>query len=83
MEFKISDLPGTKIQPAQGDTSTTIAHLAQFVSFKTSSEPNWCAAYEALFDEYSGFEMTNGCKDFYDGAFMTFSDGSTITMGPV
>jgi hypothetical protein len=73
------------IKPAEGDTSTTIAHLAQFVKFDPrdaklfhTSVP--VIAYDALEEEYGKFEKDHGDADYYDGFYMKFKDGSTISV---
>jgi hypothetical protein len=86
---KIADLKSFYVEsiPAAGDTSTTIADLAMFVEFDMKDAKRYdtsvpCIAYEALEDEYGAFEKTAGNADYYDGAWMTFKDGSTIRIYP-
>ena len=73
------------VTPADGDTTTTIAHLAQFVTFDPVDAVTYdtsipVIAYEALEDEYGAFEKVTGDADYYDGAWMRFKDGSTISI---
>lgn len=72
-----------RVIAADGDTSTTIADLAQFVSFdtdeaRTQDTSPWCVAYGELLSEYGNHEMTAGEQDYYDGFFMQFADGSQL-----
>lgn len=73
-----------RIIPAKGDTSTTtIADLAQFVSFnideaRTQDTSPWCVAYGELLSAYGQYEMAAGEQDYYDGFFMEFVDGSQL-----
>ena len=85
--MKISEaFKNIKITAAEGDTSTTIAQLAQFVEFdiylsrKYDTAP-WCVAYDTLLDEYGGHEFVDGHSDYYDGVWMKFVDGSRIQFG--
>lgn len=69
--------------PADGDTSTTIADLAQFVKFDTQEArmqdtTPWCVAFGELVAEYGSHEMVAGEQDYYDGFFMQFADGSEL-----
>lgn len=82
--MQIADL-GNKVSivPAEGDTSTTIADLAQFVEFDSNNVRRFdtsiaCVAFHALEEEYSNHEMVAGEADYYEGVWMTFADGSTI-----
>jgi len=73
------------VTPAEGDASTTIAHLAQFVTFDPVDAVTYdtsipVIAYDALEDEYGAFEKVGGEADYYDGAWMRFKDGSTISI---
>lgn len=72
-----------RITKADGDTSTTIADLAQFIDFdpalaKSADTATHCIAYDALLAEYQGHEFIRGEADFYNGAWMLFADGSEI-----
>lgn len=87
--MKIADLSNfwVEVEPAEGDTSTTIADLATFVEFDPTDASKYdtslpCIAYDALEDEYGAFEKTAGGADYYDGVWMTFKDGSTIRISP-
>jgi hypothetical protein len=73
-----------RIIKADGDTSTTIADLAQFTDFdpalaKTADTATHCIAYDALLAQYKGHEFIRGEADYYDGAWMVFADGSEIS----
>lgn len=83
--MKIADCKRLRVivEAMEGDTSTTIAHLAQFVEFDPSDAKKYdtslpVIAYDALEDEYGAFEKSLGDADYYDGSWMEFKDGSTI-----
>jgi hypothetical protein len=74
--------------PADGDTTATIADLAQFTTFDNEDVQRFdtvphAVAFDALEDEYGAFEKSDGAVDFYDGAWMRFKDGSMITITPI
>ena len=83
--IKISECKAIKVstEAAEGDNSTTIAALAQFVKFDPADAKRYdtsipVVAFDALEDEYGAFEKSGGECDYYDGSWMTFKDGSTI-----
>lgn len=81
---------GTRAQviPAAGDNSVTIADLAMNVDFDPRDARRYdtamhSIAYDALLEEYANHEFERGSNDYYDGAWMTFKDGSTIRVRPL
>ena len=84
--IKIADAFNVTITAQEGDTSVTIADLAKNVTFDKQDAYRydtqvWCIAFDALEDEYGAFEKADGNADYYEGAWMTFKDGSTIRFG--
>lgn len=70
------------IRPAAGDTSTTIAHLAQFTPFDPALAGRYdtaahCIAADAIREEWK-FETVECEGDYYDGFSAVFSDGSAL-----
>lgn len=68
--------------PAEGDTTTTIAHLVVFTKFDTrlarlSDTRSHCIAYDAIQEDWQ-FEFLGGDLDFYDGFTARFADGSAL-----
>ena len=87
--ISIANLEGFTVTstPAEGDTSVTIADLAMFVTFDPADAATYdtsvpVIAYDALEDEYGAFEKAAGEADYYDGAWMRFTDGSMIEIRP-
>jgi hypothetical protein len=70
------------ITPAEGDNTTTIAHLAAFTTFDSrlagpaGTRPH-CIAYDVLCEEWK-HEFRGGNADYYDGFTARFADGSTL-----
>lgn len=70
------------VKTAQGDTSTTIAHLAQFTEFDPADAVRCdtaahCIAADAIRAEWA-FEAVSCEGDYYDGFRAEFADGSAL-----
>lgn len=70
------------VRPADGDHSTTIAHLAQFTEFEPRDAVKYdtaahCIAADAIRNEWK-HEITFCEGDYYDGFTAKFADGSAL-----
>jgi len=85
MALTVQDFCGNRLEivPAEGDTTVTIADLAQFVTFdsqaaRAKGDPEHKAAYHALRDHYAKHEMQAGGYHPETGFWVVFKDGSSI-----
>ncbi len=75
----IQEWCGHRLDITNPDEHTSIADLAQFVTFDPKDgEYEHGAAYHALVEEYGNREATAHELDYYDGWYLSFADGSSI-----